>query len=151
MRFATAALIPLLAACSSSLEPGRPATLLVENTTCDAVCSPIEILLFPKDQPRTPGGSWSIPVGTVTTRLACLTIPAADSFRIFMNDSLEKTFRWTRADAAELGAIAEGGFRLMAGPQTADFVPARSPGWRVALPDGGALQAISGCPQSGQP
>ena len=70
-------------ACSSSVEPSQSVTLQVTNQTCSpGPCAPLQILAFPSNQPKTPGGFWSLDLGVVTAASACLTIPANATFRV---------------------------------------------------------------------
>src|SRR5206468_9894873 len=94
-----AALLILLAGCSGANGPELPSRLLVTNTTCAAgPCGTFEVLAFPENQPRTPGGMWSLDLGAVTGASACLTIPAAATFTITDAGTGVKTvMRWTTA------------------------------------------------------
>jgi len=116
----------------SPTEPGPSVTLLVTNATCSSgQCSSFQVRGFPIPQPifpRPPGG-WSEDLGTVTTESACLTMHAADSFRV--NTTL---YIWTSYDSLALGALEPGFWPQQIGPSTSGFVPASSAGWRVTLP-----------------
>ena len=146
MKYAGTLVLLSLFACSSANEPRfSSATLLVENTTCDSTCAPLQILGFPTNQPNTPGGMWSIEIGVLTTRSGCFTIPASSTFRIISNGVTEKTFTWTLLNPLALGAPVPPATRLQAGPSTATFVPATAAGWKVSLPNGVGLSATEGC------
>jgi hypothetical protein len=131
----------LWVACSEGTSPQlahpTPATLLVTNATCAAgTCDSLEILAFPGDaeQPHTPGGLWSLDVGTVATASACLTLPDTAGFRVVSGNDTTFVVRWTRDDSVSLGALEPGASRLMATPSTRGFVPASAQGWSVTLP-----------------
>jgi hypothetical protein len=146
MKYAGIVFLLSLFACSSGVEPRfSSATLLVENTTCDSTCAPIQILGFPTNQPNTPGGFWSINIGVLTTRSGCFTIPASSTFRIISNGVTEKTFAWTLLNPLALGALLPRATALQALPSTAAFVPATAAGWKVSLPGGVGLLATEGC------
>ena len=58
-------------ACSVFDEAPRPVSLLVTNATCNpGPCTAIRVLAFPDDQPRTPGGLWSLDLGTAQHAIA---------------------------------------------------------------------------------
>ena len=149
LRIVSGASLVLLSmlSCSSSLEPRAGVTLLVTNQSCTpGPCSAQEILVFPSKQPNTPGGLWSIDLGTMTGAAMCITIPASAEFDIVgykSNGTADTTkIRWTNADGAALGAQPPSGSRFTAMPSTSEFVPATSSGWRVTLP--GGTQAVAG-------
>jgi len=87
----------LLSCCCTSLagcisQPAAPeltdpppvVTLLVTNATCSSgQCSSFQIRGYPipLNQPSVPGG-WSEDLGDVSTESACLTMHAADTFRV---------------------------------------------------------------------
>jgi hypothetical protein len=145
MKYAETFVLLSLFACSSGIDPQTSATLLVENTTCDSTCAPIQILGFPTNQPNTPGGMWSIEIGVLTTRSGCFTLPPSGTFRITSNGATEKTFTWTLRDPLALGSPVPPATRLQAGPSTATFVPATAAGWKVSLPSGAGLSATERC------
>ena len=124
----------------SPAEPGPSVTLLVTNATCSAgECSSFELLGIPVQQPTFPypPGGWKEDLGTVTTESACLTMHAADSFRVVehgptTNDTTR--YIWTSYDSLALGVLEPGFWPQQIGPSTGGFVPASSPGWRVTLP-----------------
>lgn len=67
--------ILLALSCSSTTEPGPPVTLLVWNATCSAGdCASIQIRAFPKNQPQTPAGLWSLDLGTASSAITCLAV-----------------------------------------------------------------------------
>ena len=127
-------------ACSSSVEPRSNVRLLVTNGTCgSSSCSPLQVLAFPSNQPRTPGGLWSIDLGLITAPSACLTLPSSATFRVIgvSNDGTKgdtTTFAWTTAVPLSLGAQPPSASRIFAAPTTSSFVPATAPGWSATLP-----------------
>ncbi|MCG6988835.1 MAG: hypothetical protein LJF06_11735 [Gemmatimonadetes bacterium] len=155
LRISMIASTTLCAACAEGTAPqlsqSAPATLRVTNATCryppggNAVCDTLQILAFPGDaeQPHTPGGFWSLDVGTVATASACLTLPDTATFRI-IGPSDTVVISWTRDDSVSLGALEPGASRLMAMPSTRGFVPANAQGWSVTLP--GDTMAIAAAP-----
>lgn len=77
------ALSLLTIACSSTLGPPDEVMLLVTNGSCaTGPCSALRILGFPSDQPRTPGGFWSIDLGLLTGPSVCLRLPLSRDFTI---------------------------------------------------------------------
>lgn len=124
----------------SPAEPGPSATLLVTNATCSAgQCSAFQLLGLPIQQPTfpTPPGGWSEDLGTVTTESACLTLHAADTFKVIArgpttNDTT--LYIWTSHDPLALGVRDPDFWQHQLGPNTSGFVPASSAGWRVTLP-----------------
>lgn len=123
-------LVLLAGIACSSVEP-KPGTVLVHNATCvPGPCASVEVLVYPSSQPRTPGGMWSISLGTVTGPSACLTFPASATFRV--NGTV--TNSWTPGDSAELGGLLPEDSRIQSSPTTAEFVPASETGWSVTLP-----------------
>src|SRR4051812_41811224 len=116
------------ASCSSPSGPAGGATpevkLLVANGTCTATgCGVVHVLAFPAaNQPQTPGGLWSLDLGTTSARETCLTIPASATFRIIgqtsagTSDTITKT--WTTALPLALGALPSQASRLQATPTT---------------------------------
>ena len=133
-----------LFACTSATEPEPPpsATLLVTNPTCSTgECSSYQVRGFWTHQPvQTPGGPWSIDLGTVSTGTACLTLPSADTFRVN-----ETPYIWTSRDPLSLGILEPGQFLGQASPSTVEFVPANSAGWSVTLPGGTAVAPAGAC------
>lgn len=139
--------LSLLFGCTSATEPLAPVTLLVANGTCDAgECSTLQVRGFPADQPHTPGGLWSIELGTVTAASACLTLPATASFRVTDAGTGEtRTYSWSGDDALTLGAGDPDAGALQATPSTVAFVPASASGWSVTLPGGAAPSPAAAC------
>jgi hypothetical protein len=129
------------------LEPRSGITLLVTNSGCiGATCPSQHILGFPSTQPNTPGGLWSIDLGTLTAPTACLTLPRSANFYIIdtgTNDTT--TITWTTADGLALGTLQAQEKSLMAVPSTGAFVPATSPGWSVVFPGGTKVSPRSAC------
>src|SRR4051812_30391083 len=98
-------------ACNSSTVDSAATgavTIKVTNTTCASdSCAPLHILAFPDKQPITPGGYWSLDLGVVSTRSACLTLPDHAEFTVSGPSASDKvTYTWTSADAVSLGAIS---------------------------------------------
>ena len=100
------AIPPLMLAalsCSSSLEPTSNVTLLVTNGSCDpGPCSAERVLAFPSNQPNTPGGDWSLDLGTMTGPQLCVTIPISSTFRV-IGPGETTTFVWNTAKPVSLG------------------------------------------------
>jgi hypothetical protein len=139
IRCAAALLVLATVACSSNLEPKTAITVRVANSTCSVTaCDSLEVLAFPSNQPRTPGGFWSIDLGVITNSAKCFTLPPSATFLVIgVNPDGTRdttTFMWTTADAVSLGVQAPSGFRTQASPSTTAFVPAGSPGWSITLP-----------------
>ena len=132
----TALLLPVFAACSSAVAPPASVSVLVTNATCiPGPCQAIRILGFPQDQPRTPGGLWSIDLGIISAASACLTIPSEASFRVIdASSGKADTVTWTNRDSVALGSLAPAESRFQPGPTTEYFVPQHERGWSVALP-----------------
>jgi len=144
-------LAPLLLAlaCSSTTEPQGPVTLFVVNTTCDpGPCAALSVRGFPEEQPLTPGGLWSIEVGTVAAPFACFTLPPSGEFHV-SGGGTTTTYTWTLADPIALGTVAAGASALMATPSTGEFVPASAAGWRVTLPGGTTVTPDVACTPPG--
>ena len=132
-------------ACSVFDEAPRPVSLLVTNATCNpGPCTAIRVLAFPDDQPRTPGGLWSLDLGTVTAASACLTIPAAAHFDVTGPEGTT-TYRWTTNRPMSLGALPPSQGTIQAAPSTASFTPARADGWAVELPDASVASPARAC------
>jgi len=148
--FVASASLFLLAACSSSVEPRSGITLLVTNGTCMAgPCSSQEVLAFPSNQPNTPGGSWSLDLGTMSAPQLCITIPASATFRVISlnaDGSADTTkFTWTTELPVTLGVQAPSTSRILASPSTSKFVPATAAGWNITLPGGSQVVPASTC------
>ena len=133
-------------ACTSPTEPGPSGTLLVTNATCDSgQCSSLQVMGFWTQQPvYTPGGPWSMDLGTVSTEYACLTLPGVDSFRVG-SPTETRTYYWTSRDSLSLGILEPGSSSFQAGPSTGAFVPANSAGWSITLPGGTAVTPANVC------
>jgi hypothetical protein len=148
--FAASASLLLLAACSSSVAPRSGITLLVTNGTCiPGPCSSQEVLAFPGNQPNTPGGSWSLDLGTMSAHQLCITIPASATLRVIGLDadgSADTTqFTWTTELSVTLGVQAPSTSRILASPSTSTFVPATAAGWSITLPGGSQVVPASTC------
>ena len=133
------ALAPL--ACSSTVEPRAGVTLLVTNESCQSgQCDPLEVLAFPSVQPNTPGGFWSLDLGTISTAQKCFTLPPTAQFKVIGQHSDggadTVTYTWTNASGLSLGALPQGQSRIQAKPTTSAFVPATASGWRIDVPSG---------------
>lgn len=128
--------------CSSSLEPKSNVTLLVTNASCNpGPCSAQEVLAFPSNQPKTPGGLWSVDLGTMTGPQLCVTIPISATF-VVSGPGETTTFVWNTAKPVALGAQAPSVSRVFASPSTSEFVPAAAAGWSITLP--GETPAVQG-------
>lgn len=132
------------------LSPTSPRTvpLLVTNTTCTpGPCQAIRVLAFPHNQPRTPGGFWTIDLGTVTGDSACFKIPPRASFSITDASSGRTAVvrRWTSRDSLALGALATTEPRFKEAPSTEWFVPQRAHAWRIALPGSARPKPTRAC------
>lgn len=136
-----------LLACTSATEPGTPVTLWVTNATCTAeMCTAIEIRGFPAKHPSTPGGLWSMSLGTVSTPGACFTFPAADTARVTDAGTGKTTIIvWTIHDRMALGTWEPGAPAFTARPSTAEFAPGTAEGWRITLPGGAAPTPAGAC------
>jgi hypothetical protein len=137
-------------ACSSAVEPRSDITLLVTNATClNGRCDSLKVLGFPGNQPRTPGGFWSINLGLVTTPQACFTFPSSATFRVIgVNTDGTRdttTFIWTSADELSLGVQPPAASPIQASPSTTVFVPAIAAGWSITFPAGSPLTTSSAC------
>ena len=131
-------------ACTSATapEPGSSVTLLVTNPTCGSgQCSSFQVRGFWTHQPvYTPGGRWSMDLGTVSTESACLILPGADTFRVNTTP-----YVWTSRDSLSLGILEPGQSWLQASPSTSAFVPAKSAGWSIIFPGGAAVTPADVC------
>lgn len=140
----------LTLACSSATEPRLGVTLLVTNGTCQADhCDPLRVLGFPSNQPRTPGGMWSVDLGTIATSQACFVLPPTATFRVTGarsdGGSETTTYKWSTMNSLSLGAIPVSSSTIQAGPSTAQFVPGIAPGWRVTVPGETKVTVSSAC------
>ncbi len=138
-------------ACASAAAPSDDVTLLVTNGTCrTGPCEPLVVYGFPSNQPHTPGGFWSLPLGFVSTSSACLTLPPSATFHVIgvSEDGTRAdttTYTWTIEDPLSLAAEPAMSSRMLTAPTTAAFVPARAAGWRVSLPDGSVASPAGAC------
>jgi hypothetical protein len=139
-------------ACSSSTEPGAAGTLLVVNATCDSgACTPLSVYAFPENQPHTPGGFWAIELGLVMGPVSCFALPRSRHFDVTNADTgATITYTWTADDPVAVGAVAAYASHFPS-PTSDTFVPARSAGWRVTLPDGGGVAEDQACEPEGAP
>ena len=121
--------------------------LLITNGTCDGdVCSPIRVRAFPDNQPHTPGGPWSIDLGVVTGRTACLMLPASQEARVTAAGTGEtKTWSWSTARGTSLGADDSSEAWFFAHSTTPSFIPADAAGWSITLPGTGAAVPSGRC------
>ena len=132
-------------ACTGAEETPPPVHLLVTNVTCSpGPCTAIRVLAFPDNQPHTPGGLWSLDLGTVASASACLTIPAGAKFDVTGPEGTT-TYRWTTDRPVSLGALLPSQNPLQATPTTASFVPTSAGGWAVALPDTAPAAPVESC------
>jgi hypothetical protein len=139
---AIASLIFAANSCSSSLEPRSGVRLLVTNATCaPGPCSAQEVLAFPSNQPETPGGDWSIDLGTMTGPQLCVTIPLSATFTVAGPGDVTE-FVWNTAKPVSLGVRSPSDGPLQASPSTPAFVPAAAAGWSITLP--GQAQPVQG-------
>lgn len=152
LRSLTAVPLTLLTAlsCSSPSAPHGAITLNVSNGTCSlGRCGAQQVLAFPGNQPHTPGGFWSLDLGTVTGSSLCVTIPAADTFRIIGTLSTGAVDTalvvWTGAMPVSLGVQDIAGDRFMATPTTSGFVPDQAGGWSIRLPQDTVAQPAQAC------
>ena len=147
---ATPLLVFAALSCSSSLEPRSGITLLVTNGSCTpGPCSSQEVLAFPSNQPNTPGGYWSVDLGTMSGPELCITLPPSATFRVIgvnADGSADTTkVIWTTAMPVTLGAQAPSASRIFASPSTSGFVPATATGWSITLPGGSQVVPGQGC------
>src|SRR5882672_10074205 len=142
--------------CSSADEPtpyvgfGAGVPLMVTNGSCvGGACGALRILAFPSVQPNTPGGLWSLDLGVMTTRQACLRIPASANFYVIgqsMDGSADTTvITWTSASPIALSAQSPSATRFTSSPSTAEFVPDQAAGWQVTLPAGTSAAQGTAC------
>lgn len=149
-RIALPTLVIAALSCSSSLDPRSGITVLVLNGSCVAgLCSAQEVLAFPSNQPRTPGGYWSLDLGTMSGPELCVTLPASATFRVIgvnAGGSADTTkFIWTSALPLTLGVQAQSSSRIFASPSTSEFVPALAAGWSTTLPGGSQVAPGQTC------
>jgi hypothetical protein len=132
--------------CSNTTSPPSGITLLVTNATCTAdQCSPVQVLGFPENQPRTPGGMWSIDFGVVSGSSGCLTVPTSANFRVVDGSTgAATTYTWTTLDRISLGTL-NGQSRIQAYPTTNTIVPGKARGWSVTLPAGVSVSPAQSC------
>jgi hypothetical protein len=137
----------VLAACTSSVEPLPDATLQVRNATCEpGPCQAIRVLAFPRNQPLTPGGLWSIDLGVVTGASACITLPHTAAFYVTDTGSGVVTVTtWELDDPIALAPWPPSGARFTASPTTPEFVAANASSWSVTLPGTAAPVAAQEC------
>ena len=160
MRWFNVILVGVALACSSTVAPRSGVTVLVTNGACQGgSCTPVQVLGFPSNGPTTPGGPWAVDLGLLTTSSNCFTFPTSATFRVIgvSNNGAKAdttTYTWTTADALSLGTKPIGGTVISAVSSTNTFVPARSPGWSVALPGGSRVTPTPACqplnPPAGQ-
>lgn len=146
-----ASFLLIAVACSQAVEPRSGVTLLVTNATChEGQCDTLRVLGFPSNQPRTPGGMWSLDLGLISTPQACLTLPPSAAFQVIgvRNDGTRDTttFTWTTSQALSLGTEPPPpASRFQASPSTSEFVPASAAGWGITIPGGSQASARSPC------
>lgn len=137
-------------ACSSSVAPRPDVTLLVTNETCaSGTCGSLDVLLFPRSQPNTPGGLWHLNLGAMTTAQTCFTLPASAKFLIIGDNadgsSDTSTVAWSNAQAIRLGTWPSHTPSFQALPSTEVFVPAASAGWSISLPSSKVAATAKAC------
>ncbi len=133
--------------CSSAVDVPPSVTILVTNSTCNpGPCTSVRVLAFPDDQhqPHTPGGLWSLDLGTLSTASACLAIPAGAEFKV-TGPNGTTTYVWSTANGLALGARSPSDPVLEATPSTGTFVPASAAGWSVTLPGSAAPTPATAC------
>jgi len=147
-----AAFVALAGLACKSVAPAAdpPSTLLVTNDTCvNGQCDSLKVLVFPSNQPATPGGYWYLDLGRMTTAQACFTLPSSAKFLIVgVNPDSSRdttTITWTSAMPASLGTLAPSGNWILAAPSTTAFVPSSSPGWSIKMPSGSAANQSPAC------
>lgn len=141
-----AATIGTLAGCSTADLPdaSHSVSLLVVNMGCQfATCDSLTILAFPSIFPIIPAGRWRLTLGTFTTEIACLQIPASAQFNV----SGEIT-RWNSGLGLSLAAVAPRNNGWQVNPSTAAFRPDTASGWMVTFP-GGELTPTAPCKPDG--
>ena len=147
-RFFVPVLFAAIACTKTVIDPAPGVvTIKVTNTTCISdSCAPIHVLAFPDKQPLTPGGMWSLDLGIVSTRTACLTLPDHAEFTVSGPSPSDKVvYTWTSADRVSLGAISTSESRIQAHPSTDSFVPTESKGWEITMPAGARVTASGEC------
>lgn len=126
-------------------------TLLVTNGACAGThCDSLRILAFPSTQPRTPGGYWSLLLGTIATPQLCVTIPPFGTFFIYAagaDGTISHTtaITWNATVALSLAALTPSMNRIMASPSSDAFVPTAAQGWRITLPGDAAAVPAAPC------
>ena len=133
----TSVLLLLALACTPTTgvdASGPLPSILVTNGTCGSGgCAPLEIRAFPGSQPRTPGGFWSVALGTVAQEQACLRLHRADTFRVIgerVDAPPDTTYIvWRVGDAISLAGLEAGASALQARPGTEPFKPRMGSGW----------------------
>lgn len=138
-------LIAGAAACAGLDQAAQPVHVLVTNATCSSgQCTAIRVRAFPDNQPHTPGGLWSLDLGTVSSASACLTIPATAKFEVTGPEGTT-TYRWTTDRPLSLGALLPSESALQAAPSTTSFVPSSADGWAVTLPTAASASPTKAC------
>jgi hypothetical protein len=118
---------------------GPQVTLLVTNATCQGgSCDSLDVRLYPQDELITPAGLWSVSLGVVTARQACLMVPLSEVQRIIAEgahpDTTVKT--WTPGLAASLGGLEPRANVFASSPSTSAIIMGGAAGWSVTLPGG---------------
>lgn len=137
-----------IAACGKdALAPRSGVTLLVTNATClTGPCDSLTILAFPSNQPNTPGGYWSLDLGTMTTSQKCFVLQPSANFYVISEPSADTTtFTWTTLLPLSLGAERQPVNFLFSAPTTTAFVPANAAGWSITLPTDSAATPSAAC------
>lgn len=149
-------LVVAAVACSSSVAPRAEVTLLVTNETCaSGTCDSLDVLLFPRPQPNTPGGLWHLDLGTIATAQTCFTLPASAKFLVIGENadgsSDTSTTAWSNVQAIRLGTWPSHTPSFQARPSTELFVPAASAGWQISLPSSNVATTAKPCRPSRLP
>jgi hypothetical protein len=137
-------------ACSSGNEPaqtGAEVTIAVFNGSCRGlVCDSVRVFGFPDpaNGPRTPGGPWRVDLGVMTGPSACFVIPARKTFTV-AGPTDTTVFTWTPDDQFAVGSYPADAPQYFSGPESEDFVPSNSAGWRVTLPGGSRAEPSDRC------
>lgn len=137
-----------IAACGKdALAPRAGVTLLVTNASCvTGPCDSLTILAFPSNQPDTPGGLWSLDLGTMTTSQKCFVLQPSAHFYVISEPAADTTtFTWTTLMPLSLGALPPSASRLQAGPSTSAFIPANEAGWSITLPTDSLAKPSAAC------
>lgn len=139
--------VAIVACGKDSLAPRSGVTLLVTNATClTGTCDSLTVLAFPGNQPDTPGGLWSLDLGTMTTSQKCFVLQPSAHFYVISEPSADTTtFTWTTLMPLSLAALPPSANRLQADPSTTAFTPANEAGWSITLPTDSLATPSAAC------